>query len=440
MDRTDIIEILYDWNYWDRELPDTQEREFYDKKIRGFIEKDEVIVIKGVRRCGKSTLMINQIKKLLCEGVSAKEILFVNFEDPRFLNHLDVALMQQIKEVYLEYLNPTSRPYLFLDEVQNIPDWEKWVNKEYELKLSYLSITGSNSSLLSSEIASVLSGRYVSVDVLPLSFKEFLAFKGISLSSKLDLVAKKIELNRELNNYLKDGGFPKLIEYDQDNKKELLITYKDSILLKDIVARFKLKNFTILEDIAAFLLANSGIIQSISKLKNNFSISHDMARDYIGYLEKAYLVYEVSKFDYSLKKQRVNEKKYYSIDLGLSNLMRVPNREFRGADLETVVFLELQRRGHKVYYYKTANDLEIDFVIEDHDKITALVQVSKSIKDVKTVQRELAPFARTIKELQLQDVALQIITEENSSTALLPDSSTEVSVINIKEWLLNLTS
>lgn len=431
MEKSEIIEILNNWNYWYREVPPTKERKIYDKKISKFIKKDEVLVIKGVRRCGKSTLILNQIKTLYKIGIPKNEILFVNLEDPRFINYLSLELLDLIKETYLEYLNPKSKPYIFLDEIQNIPNWEKWVNKEVELKSSFITITGSNSSLLSSEIASVLTGRYISIDVYPLSFAEFLDFIDIEMNSKMDLVAKKIELNRAFNRYLRDGGFPRVVDYPDSEKKELLISYKNSILLKDIVARFKLKNFTVLNDITAFLLANTGIIQSITKLKNNFSISYSMAQDYIEYLKKAYLIFEITKFDYSLKKQRVNEKKYYSIDLGLSNLVRVPNREFRGADLETVVFLELIRRRYKVYYYKTSNGLEIDFIVEKDNILTQLIQVSKTLKDEKTKKRELAPFAKTKEELHLKNIECIVISEDNS--AKLEDN---IVLINIKEFLL----
>ncbi len=431
MEKSEIIEILNEWNYWNRETPPIIQRELYDNRIARFIKKDEVVVIKGVRRCGKSTLMLNQIRKLHSEGVPKNEILFVNLEDPRFINHLSLELFELIKETYLEYLNPKGKPYIFLDEVQNINGWEKWVNKEVELKRSYVAITGSNSSLLSSEIASVLTGRYISVDVYPLSFAEFLTFNKIDVNSKLDLVSKKIELNRALNLYLKDGGFPRLVDYPNEEKKELLNAYKNSILLKDIVARFKLKNFTVLNDITAFLLANTGIIQSITKLKNNFSISHDMASDYVEYLKKAYLIFEVNKFDYSLKKQRLNEKKYYSIDLAFSNLMRVPNREYRGADLENMVFLELLRRGYVVYYYKTSNGLEVDFVVEKERQIVQLIQVSKTLKDEKTRKRELAPFKKAKEELHLTNVDCMVIGED--ATASLEGG---VELINIKEWAL----
>lgn len=436
MDKSEIIEILNEWNYWNKELPQTQMRTFYDKRISTLLGYDEVLVIKGIRRSGKSTLMLNCIKNLLMSGVDIKNVLFINLEDPRFINSLSTDLLQDIKDVYLEYLNPDETPYIFLDEIQNIPNWEKWVNKEYELKLSHITISGSNSSMLSSEIASSLSGRYLQIDVYPLSFEEYLHFKDINVKNKLDLVEKKIELNREFEAYIQHGGFPKVLDYEVADKRDLLITYKDSILLKDIVARYNLKEFKTLEEIAAFLLANSGISQSVNKLKNNFHISYDMANAYLEYLIKAYMLFEIPKFDYSLKKQNANDKKYYSVDLGLSNIMRVPNLQTRGDDLETVVFLELLRRGYKVYYYKTTNGLECDFIVEKENLITQLIQVTSSLKDEKTKKRELRSFSKTIEELQLKEIESFVI-HENTTKTIIYDNLT-IKTINIKEWLINI--
>jgi len=288
--------------------------------------------------------------------------------------------------------------------------------------------------MFSSEIASSLSGRYLQIDVYPLSFKEYLQFKNIEIKIKLDLMEKKIVLNREFEAYLKYGAFPKVLEYAPEDKKDLLITYKDSILLKDIVARYNLKEFKILEEIAAFLLANSGISQSINKLKNNFHISYDMANAYVEYLIKAYMLFEVPKFDYSLKKQNANDKKYYSVDLGLSNIMRTPNLQTRGDDLETVVFLELLRRGYKVYYYKTSNGLECDFIVEEENRIIQLLQVTSSIKDEKTKKRELRVFSKTIEELQLKNIELLVIYEDNTSNVIYDNLN--IKILNIQEWLL----
>lgn len=434
MEKLEILEILNDWNYWNKELPHTFLRGSYDKKLKSYLKNDEVIVLKGIRRCGKSTLLINQIKQLIKDGVDTRNILFVNLEDPRFINHLSVELLQKIKEVYLEYLNPNGKPYIFLDEIQNIPFWEKWVNKEYELKLCKLFITGSNSSMLSSEIASSLSGRYLSLEVFPLSFKEFLVFKNIKIKNQLDIVNYKIELRRFFEEYIKFGAFPKVIQYDVLEKKELLTTYKDSIILKDIVARYKLKSLITLEDIAAFLLGNTGIIQSTSKVKNNFNISFDMARDYVEYLKNAYMLFEIKKFDYSFKKQNLNDRKYYSADLGLSNLYRVANLQNRGSDIETIIAIELLRRGFDIFYYKTSSNHEIDFVVVTGNQIVQLIQVAKSLENEKTKKREIEAFQKTIDELLLKDVQCLILTEDK--TIKIHNDALEIEVINIIEYLV----
>ncbi len=434
--KNQLFEILLDWNYWNREFPQTTPRKNYESKIAKLSQTDEVIVVKGVRRCGKSTLLINEMKRLVASGVAKEQLLFVNFEDVRLIGHLGVELLGLIKDTYMEFVNPQGKPYIFLDEVQNIEHWEKWVNTEYELKKSYIYVTGSNSSMLSSEIGTSLSGRYLSVDVYPLSFKEFLLFKDIEVNNRMELISQKHLLNREFRAFINEGGFPKSIEYSNDKakQKELIESYFNSILLKDIVARFKLKNFKTLEDLSAFLLSNTATYHTINKLKNTFAISYDMARDYMEYLEKAYMILAINKFDYSLKKQQVNARKYYSIDLGLSNLLRVPNVKTKGQDLESVVLLELLRRGYKVYYYKTKGDLECDFVVEKNREIVELIQVTVSLSDEKTRKRELAPFAKVIDELNLKDVKMTILCEDSSEVL---DSGVEV--VNVLEWLL-LTS
>ena len=436
MDKTVILDILNDWNYWKRPFPATHPRPLYGEKIARWMRSDEVVVIKGVRRSGKSTLMINRIKDLISGGIDVKNILFVNFEDPRFINHLDVALMDKILDTYLEYLAPDAMPHLFLDEVQNIPQWEKWVNKVYELKQAHIVLSGSNSSLLGREIASALSGRYLSVEVYPLSFAEYLSFGGMALAGRLDFVDQKIEIRRAFERYLTYGGFPRTRDYDTPQIQELLTTYKDSILLKDIVARYQLKDFGTLEEIASFLLSNTGIIQSINKLKNTFHISADMARNYVAYLRNAYMIFEVRKFDYSLKKQKANDKKYYSIDLGLSNIFRVPNLQHRGSDLETAVYLELRRRGYGVYYYKTAGGLECDFVVEQKGEITSLIQVTRSLTNEATRSRELKPFAKAIRELQLRNVTCLVLTAEG--TGEWEYDGVRIQAVNILEWLLGV--
>ena len=161
-----------------------------------------------------------------------------------------------------------------------------------------------------------------------------------------------------------------------------------------------------------------------------------MANAYLEYLIKAYMLFEIPKFDYSLKKQKANDKKYYSIDLGLSNIMRVANLQTRGDDLETVVLLELLRRGYKVYYYKTTNGLECDFLVEKENMITQLIQVTFSLKEEKTKIRELRVFSKTIEDLQLKDIELVVIHEDNTADVTYDDL--DIKTVNIKEWLINI--
>ncbi|MBN2825048.1 MAG: ATP-binding protein [Campylobacterales bacterium] len=434
--KNQLFEILLDWNYWNREFPSAIERKIYETQIEKLSQSDEVVVIKGVRRCGKSTLLINEMKRLVESGVAKENLLFINFEDVRLIGHLDVELLTLIKDTYMEFVNPQGKPYIFLDEVQNIEHWEKWVNTEYELKRSKLYVTGSNSSMLSSEIGTALSGRYVSVEVFPLSFREFLLFENTEIANKMEFIAQKHLLNRKFRAFVSEGGFPKSVEYRQNPamQRELMEGYYNSILLKDIVARFRLKNYNTLKDLSAFLLSNTATYHTVNKLKNSFGISYDMARDYIEYLEKAYMILPINKFDYSLKKQHANAKKYYSIDLGLSNLLRVPNLKTKGHDLESVVLLELLRRGYKVYYYKTKAEQGCDFVVQRNREIVALIQVTVSLSDNKTRKRELSPFAKVIEELSLKDVQLMVLCED--STEVMEYDGLSINAVNVLEWLV----
>ena len=174
MDKNKLFGILNDWNYWDRPVPEYFPRDEYQGKINKYLSAGEVIVLKGIRRSGKSTLMINHIRYLTGTGLNTKEILFVNFEDPRFNGELNSDLLEQIFEVYLEFVNHETKPHIFLDEVQHVAQWEKWVLTGYELKRAQFYVTGSSSKLLSREFGTALSGRFLAIDVFPLGFKEYL--------------------------------------------------------------------------------------------------------------------------------------------------------------------------------------------------------------------------------------------------------------------------
>ncbi len=436
MEKKSIISILEDWNFWSHPFRKSFVRLSYETEVERKAGTHEILFLKGVRRSGKSTILLNHIKNLTEQGVPKENILFVNLEDPRFASSLSLDLLDEIKQAYIYYLSPSGKPYIFLDEVQNIEGFEKWMLKEYELQSSYLFATGSNSKLLSKEIGSSLSGRYLDVNVMPLSFKEFLAFNGLSIEKAYTLVSKQGEIERYFESFMLYGGFPKVVLTEDILLKEAeLKSYFDSILLRDIVARYKLDNFRILEQLAILLLSSIGNSISITKIKNRLGVSHDLASRYMEYLENTYMIQSVPLFDWSLQKQYVNPKKIYSIDTGLSKRVSFEVGKRIGDMLENIVYLELKRRYGEIYYFKTAQGYEVDFLLKEYEQITHLVQVSQTTTDEKTKKRELRALVKAHDELKYtNNTKLWLLTMDNSRTEEVGGKMIEV--MNIIEWLL----
>ena len=436
MDKKEIIAILEDWNFWSKPFRENFSRKTYEDEVVHKASTNEIIFLKGVRRSGKSTILLNHIQNLIKEGVPKENILFVNLEDPRFATSLSLELLEEIKQAYVYYMNPKDKPYIFLDEVQNIDGFEKWLLKEYELRTAYLFATGSNSKLLSKEIGSSLSGRYLDIQVSPLSFQEYLLFNHVVIEKPYDLISKQIDIERHFEQYMLYGGFPKVVLTEDIVLKEAeLKSYFDSILLRDIVARYKLDNFRILEQLSIFLLSSIANAVSITKVKNRFGVSHDLASRYMEYLENTYMIQSVPLFDWSLQKQYVNPKKIYSIDTGLSKRVSFEVGKRIGDMLENIVYLELKRRYDEIYYFKTAQGYEVDFLIKEYEQITHLVQVSQTLTDDKTKKRELRALVKASDELKHSDnINLWLLTMDESYTETIDDKT--IKVINILEWLL----
>ncbi len=436
MDKKEILAILEDWNYWSKPFKESFMRKGYEDEVAHKASTNEIIFLKGVRRSGKSTILLNHIQNLIKEGIPKENILFVNLEDPRFATSLSLELLEEIKQAYIYYLNPQGKPYIFLDEVQNIDRFEKWLLKEYELQTSHLFATGSNSKLLSKEIGSSLSGRYLDIQVFPLSFREYLLFNHISIKKPYDLISKHIEIERHFEQFMLYGGFPKVVLTEDISLKEAeLKSYFDSILLRDIVARYKLDNFRILEQLSIFLLSSISNAVSISKVKNRLGVSHDLASRYMEYLENTYMIQYVPLFDWSLQKQYVNPKKIYSIDTGLSKRVSFEVGKRIGDMLENIVYLELKRRYDEIYYFKTAQGYEVDFLIKEYEQITSLIQVSQTLTDDKTKKRELRALVKGSDELKhSENINLVLLTMDKSYTEIIDDET--IKVINILEWLL----
>jgi len=436
MKKEAILAVLEDWNCWSKPFKKSFKRKAYEDEVAKKATTGEIVFLKGVRRSGKSTILRNHIENLIESGVSKNEILFINLEDPRFRSYLSLELLEEIKNTYIYYLSPIKKPYIFLDEVQNIDNFEKWLLKEYELGTAYLFATGSNSKLLSKEIGSALSGRYLGVQVLPLSFKEFLAFSHVFIDSPYKLLTKKNDIEKKFEVFMNYGGFPQVVLTEDISLKEAeLKSYFDSILLRDIVARYKLDNFRSLEQLSILLLSSIANPMSITKMSKKLGVSFDLANRYFEYLENTYMIQTLPLFDWSLQKQFTNPRKVYSIDTGLSKRVSFEVGKRKGDLLENIVYLQLKRSFDEIYYFKTKQGYEVDFLVKQREKVTHLVQVSLTLENEKTKKRELRALVKASQELKYtEDMKLCLITMDDSSIEIV--DGFEIELINVMEWLL----
>jgi len=427
MNKKEILRVLNDWNYWNKE-PNFTNRDIYKKKIENLRNTKEIICLTGIRRTGKSTLLLQEISSLK-KTIKPNQILFVNLEDPRLLELLDNKGLEIIFNTYKELIHDKGEIFLFLDEIQNVNNWEKWVRTKYELKEANIYITGSSSKLLSKEISTSLSGRTIQLEVFPLSFKEFLFFKNLKIEKKLDLINSEIIIKKYFNEYLKDGGFPKIVNLDSENKKELLINYFNTIILKDIVSRHNLRDEEKVKKVTYYLLSNLTKLYSINNIRKSANISLEATSRYIEYLKEVYLIFELNKFDFSVKKQENALKKIYAIDLGLANKIAFKFTQDFGRLLENLVFIQLKRNNHEIYYHKQKH--ECDFLIKEGLKISQAIQVTKELNE-ENKKREIKGLLEALTEHNLKKGL--ILTEEQED-----EMKIENKLIKIKpiwKWLI----
>lgn len=338
------------------------------------LESKEVVVLKGIRRSGKSTLMAQIISHLLDSGTDPTRILRVNFEEPLFSPEHSTQLLEQIYQTYRERLQPQGKCYLFLDEIQNIPDWEQWVRGRSETEEMKIFITGSSSQMLSREIGTKLTGRQVSFEVYPLSFREFLKFKDIVITNDLDYIHNKPVIRHRFRDYVRYGGFPEVVLKTNPEDKELLLkSYFEDILFRDIASHHQIRDTVNLRNLAVYLLTNSARLTSINKLKKNFTISQDKTEKYVLALLESYLVFQLQKFSYSLKSTLRAGFKPYAIDTGLRNRIAFSFSEDSGHLIENIVFCHLKQHFEEIFFL--ANDHEIDFAVKQGMNFTKLIQV-----------------------------------------------------------------
>jgi len=412
MDKNELIRILEDWNFWKRDLESGFDRPYYLNRLKDFLATSHIIVISGARRSGKSFIMRQLAKSLIREKAEKNNTLIVNLEDPRF-TELTTETLQRIYEVYLEFLNPKEKPYVFLDEVQEVENWEKWVRTIHELDKARIVISGSNAKLLSRELSTLLTGRHLDLVVFPLSFREYLTFKEIEIKDKIDIVNKQIQIKRLLKEFLEFGAFPEVVLTQE--KKQILLNYFEDILSKDIIRRFKIRKQERLSNLAKFYLSNISSLITFSSLEKSLKISADTIEKFSGYLEDTYILFFLKRFSFKVKEQEKSPRKVYAVDTGLANVIGFRFTQNMGRLAENLVFLELNRKrmfnpNLELYYWKDIHHREVDFLIKENLKVRQLMQVSWEVTKYETKNREIKSLLKAMEELGLKEGL--VITED----------------------------
>jgi uncharacterized protein len=385
LDKNAIIEVVSEWNFWERNPELGVIRGGYLEKIYKYLQSGQVMLVTGVRRSGKSYILRQMAKKLSDAGVPRNDVIYINFEDVR----LGVGNAKELEEAYLailEHVGTGGQKYVLLDEIQEVADWEKWVRTMHELRKAKMIVSGSNSSLLGRELGEKLTGRHVDVTVTPLDLGEFVKFRD----------GEDVEVY--LRSFLEQGGFP-LPVLSPKIGSELLLTYFGDILKRDIVGRKGIRKEAELVALARFVVGNTATLQTYGSLGKYLQISTDSAKKYMQYLQEAYLVFALERFAFKPKVVEKSPRKIYCIDTGLANVVSLRSNQNLGRLAENAVYLELLRRGKKVFYWKDEMHKEVDFLIWNGEKVEQMIQVCWNLADVATKERELKAIKAAWGEL-----------------------------------------
>lgn len=403
--------------------------------IESYLPQREIVILTGVRRSGKSSLL-----RLICEdlvnkrGVAENNILYLNFEDERFVP-FRVADFEPLYDAFIEIENPRGRQYLFLDEIQNVSGWEKWLNRLYEFEDVKIFVTGSNAMLLSSEISTALTGRNRQIVTWPFSLREFLTLRNVATDTKaLYQRRHRIEVKRLFQEYLELGGFPEVLKI---RDATLLEQYFKDILYRDVIARYGIKNIKEIKELTLFLAANPGTAQSYKNLQKFIGVkSQNTVKNYLEALHTVYLFFYIDLFDYSLKRQIYNPSKVYCIDTALGASVSFKFSRNIGHLYENIVFLELMRRNADIYYWKSKKGREVDFIIKQGLNITTAIQVCFSLQDDATRKREIQALIEAQDELKAERLMVLTDDEEGVETTKNTGHRTKIHILPLWKWLI----
>lgn len=378
------------------------------------------VIVSGLRRAGKSTLLAQ-----IAHRLGKDTFYYINFEDDRFLG-FQAEDTNDLYRMLLETFG--ERKTIILDEIQNIQGWEHFVRRFMDMGFKFY-ITGSNASLLSRELGTRLTGRYVPIELFPFSFIEFLKFRGDEIPNMQRMTTvEQAKLNSALNTYLATGGIPDALKYPE---LPLLRTLYDDVLYRDIAARYQLGAVNALKELAFFLISNPTGMVVFNKLKEQLRLgSVNTVTSYIEYLENSWLIFTLNLYAYSVKRQQIAPKKIYCVDTGMVNSVGFNFSPNTGKLLENTVFLALRRQTNEIYYYLTADGHEVDFYLPEQRQ---MIQVCQRFDNPQTREREMRVLEKGMKELKIEKVMILSDSNENGLTL----SGVPLNIRSISEWLLN---
>ncbi|HLB42769.1 MAG TPA: ATP-binding protein [Gammaproteobacteria bacterium] len=408
-------------------LPSPYYHRIAEKKLTVLSQNKEIIILKGIRRAGKSVLL-QQIRQQNREAA-----YYFNFEDERLIT-FNVNDFQLLQEIFIE-LYGIQKTYYF-DEIQNIPNWERFIRRLYNDN-NKVYITGSNASLFSKELGTRLTGRYISIDIYPLSYHEFMLEQAPSFDTKKIVSTSHVgQIKKLFNQYCDTGGFPEYIKYQNNDYLDSLY---NSIIYRDIISRYKISNPKPIRELVFYLASNCSKEITYNALRKLLQLgSATTVSDYCSYLEDSYLCFFISRYDESVRIQMQSPKKIYFVDHVLAKIIGFHFSEDQGRVLENIVFIELKRRAFEIYYHR--NRKECDFIIRNNNQIVNAIQVCQQFTNEKVKQREQDGLLEALERYSLSSGYILTDREEETMTVLYNHTRYKIIVMPIWKWLLESIS